>query len=140
MSCTLALLLYGSPTVQNKCKNNPCGRGECVITQSPPYYHCACKHPYRGPHCSTVAPACRPNPCQNGGTCSRHRRRSKFTCTCPNQFKGRFCEIGMVPLSPLHQKLGDTSKAPRILSCLGFAARMGFKSRFPNYYCLGPPT
>ncbi|KAI5175013.1 Hyaluronan-Binding Protein 2 [Manis pentadactyla] len=80
--------------VQNKCKNNPCGPGECVITQSPPYYRCACKHPYRGPHCSTAAPVCRPNPCQNGGTCSRHRRRSKFSCTCPNQFKGRFCEIG----------------------------------------------
>uniref|UniRef100_A0A8D1VDK1 Hyaluronan binding protein 2 n=1 Tax=Sus scrofa TaxID=9823 RepID=A0A8D1VDK1_PIG len=80
--------------VQNKCKNKPCGRGECLITQSPPYYRCACKHPYRGPDCSTVVPVCRPNPCQNGGTCSRHRRRSKFTCTCPDQFKGRFCEIG----------------------------------------------
>lgn len=80
--------------VQNKCKNNPCERGECLITQSPPYYRCACKHPYRGPDCSTAAPACRPNPCQNGGTCSRHRRRTKFTCTCHDQFKGRFCEIG----------------------------------------------
>ncbi|XP_006744539.1 hyaluronan-binding protein 2 [Leptonychotes weddellii] len=80
--------------VQNKCKNNPCDRGECLITQSPPYYRCACKHPYRGPDCSTAVPVCRPNPCQNGGTCSRHRRRTKFACTCPDQFKGRFCEIG----------------------------------------------
>uniref|UniRef100_A0A452QTS8 Factor VII-activating protease n=1 Tax=Ursus americanus TaxID=9643 RepID=A0A452QTS8_URSAM len=80
--------------VQNKCKNNPCDRGECLITQSPPYYRCACKHPYRGPDCSTAVPVCRPNPCQNGGICSRHRRRTKFTCTCPDQFKGRFCEIG----------------------------------------------
>ncbi|XP_011357574.1 factor VII-activating protease [Pteropus medius] len=80
--------------VKNKCKDNPCGRGECLIIQSPPFYRCACKHPYKGPGCSTVVPVCRPNPCQNGGTCSRHRRRSKFTCTCPSQFKGKFCEIG----------------------------------------------
>lgn len=44
---------------------------------------------------STVLPACRPNPCQNGGVCSRHRRRSRFSCACPDQYKGRFCEIGM---------------------------------------------
>nr|XP_009008544.3 hyaluronan-binding protein 2 isoform X1 [Callithrix jacchus] len=80
--------------VQNRCKDNPCGRGQCLITQSPPYYRCACKHPYTGPNCSQVVPVCRPNPCQNGGTCSRHKRRSKFTCACPDQFKGRFCEIG----------------------------------------------
>lgn len=80
--------------VQNKCKENSCGQGECLVTQSPPYYRCACKHPYRGLHCSIAFPACRPNPCQNGGTCSRHRRRSRFTCTCPGQFKGKFCEIG----------------------------------------------
>ncbi|XP_054437200.1 hyaluronan-binding protein 2 [Pteronotus mesoamericanus] len=80
--------------VNNKCKENPCGHGECLVIQSPPYYRCACKYPYKGPNCSTAVPACRPNPCQNGGTCSRHRRRSKFTCACPDQFKGKFCEIG----------------------------------------------
>lgn len=80
--------------VKTKCTDKPCGQGECLITQSPPYYRCACKHPYRGSDCSSVVPVCRPNPCQNGGTCSRQRRRSKFTCHCPEQFKGRFCEIG----------------------------------------------
>ncbi|KAL4841888.1 hypothetical protein H8958_018002 [Nasalis larvatus] len=80
--------------VQNTCKDNPCGRGQCLITQSPPYYRCVCKHPYTGPSCSQVVPVCRPNPCQNSGTCSRHKRRSKFTCACPDQFKGKFCEIG----------------------------------------------
>lgn len=80
--------------VKNTCNENPCGLGECLITQSPPYYRCACKHPYRGSDCSTAVPVCRPNPCRNGGTCSRNRRRSKFTCACPDQFKGKFCEIG----------------------------------------------
>uniref|UniRef100_A0A8C9AAW6 Hyaluronan binding protein 2 n=1 Tax=Prolemur simus TaxID=1328070 RepID=A0A8C9AAW6_PROSS len=80
--------------VQNNCKNSPCGRGHCLITQSPPYYRCACKHPYMGSRCSIVAPVCRPNPCRNGGTCSRNKRRSKFSCSCPDHFRGRFCEVG----------------------------------------------
>ncbi|XP_053439741.1 hyaluronan-binding protein 2 isoform X1 [Nycticebus coucang] len=80
--------------VQNKCKNNPCGRSQCLITQSPPYHRCVCKYPYTGPHCSKVTPVCRPNPCKNGGTCSRHKRRSKFSCACPDHFRGKFCEIG----------------------------------------------
>ncbi|EPY82181.1 hyaluronan-binding protein 2 precursor [Camelus ferus] len=49
---------YYGEDVKNKCKNNPCGRGECLITQSPPYYRCACKHPYRGPDCSTGSDDC----------------------------------------------------------------------------------
>nr|XP_008268749.1 hyaluronan-binding protein 2 isoform X1 [Oryctolagus cuniculus] len=80
--------------VQNKCVNNPCGRGECLITQSPPYFRCTCKYPHTGPDCSRVVPACRPNPCQNGGTCFRHKRRSRFRCACADQYRGRFCEIG----------------------------------------------
>lgn len=39
--------------MQNRCKENACGQGECLVIQSPPYYRCACKHPYRGPNCST---------------------------------------------------------------------------------------
>lgn len=59
----------------------------------------------------TAAPVCRPNPCQNSGTCSRHRRRSKFSCTCPNQFKGRFCEIGMVPYHHFIRSSGTRVRA-----------------------------
>ncbi|XP_039770251.1 hyaluronan-binding protein 2 isoform X2 [Ornithorhynchus anatinus] len=80
--------------VKNKCIKNVCGRGECLITKTEPFYQCVCKHPYTGPGCIKAIPACRPNPCQNGGVCSRHRRRSKFTCDCPVGFSGKFCEIG----------------------------------------------
>ncbi|XP_053063573.1 hyaluronan-binding protein 2 isoform X2 [Acinonyx jubatus] len=93
-SCPAPFSGHRCQNVQNTCKNKLCGRGECLITQSPPYYRCACKHPYSGSDCSTAVPACRPNPCQNGGICSRHKRRTKFVCTCPEEFKGKFCEIG----------------------------------------------
>ncbi|XP_045709721.1 hyaluronan-binding protein 2 [Phyllostomus hastatus] len=93
-SCPAPFSGRNCQNVKNRCRENTCGHGECLVIQSPPYYRCACKHPYRGPDCSTAVPACRPNPCQNGGTCSRHRQRSRFTCTCPDQFKGKFCEIG----------------------------------------------
>ncbi|XP_074089754.1 hyaluronan-binding protein 2 isoform X2 [Macrotis lagotis] len=81
-------------SVLNTCHKNPCVKGECLIIQTPPYYRCACNHPYRGPNCSKVFSACRPNPCKNGGVCRRNRRRSKFTCNCPDRFRGKFCEIG----------------------------------------------
>uniref|UniRef100_A0A8C3UG70 Uncharacterized protein n=1 Tax=Catharus ustulatus TaxID=91951 RepID=A0A8C3UG70_CATUS len=42
----------------------------------------------------TASRQCSPNPCKNGGTCVRNRYRSKFTCKCPEPFRGRFCEIG----------------------------------------------
>ncbi|XP_048192232.1 hyaluronan-binding protein 2 [Perognathus longimembris pacificus] len=95
-TCTCSAPFSGSrcQNVQNKCKNNPCGRGECLITQTSPYYRCACKHPYTGPNCSKVLSVCKPNPCLNGGTCTRHKRRSRFSCSCPDQFRGRLCEIG----------------------------------------------
>ncbi|XP_042545419.1 hyaluronan-binding protein 2 [Dipodomys spectabilis] len=95
-TCTCPAPFSGNrcQNVQNKCKNNPCGRGECLMTRTSPYYRCACKHPYTGPDCSKVLSVCRPNPCLNGGTCTRHKRRSRFSCSCPDQFRGRFCEIG----------------------------------------------
>ncbi|XP_006831433.1 PREDICTED: hyaluronan-binding protein 2 [Chrysochloris asiatica] len=95
-TCSCPALFSGSrcQKVKNTCKNNPCGRGECLITQNPPYYRCVCKHPYTGPECSRLVRVCRSNPCQNGGTCSRHKKIHKFTCTCPDQFKGKLCDIG----------------------------------------------
>lgn len=42
----------------------------------------------------TASSQCRPNPCKNGGICIRHRMRTKFTCKCPEPYRGRFCEIG----------------------------------------------
>uniref|UniRef100_A0A8U8BET0 Uncharacterized protein n=1 Tax=Geospiza parvula TaxID=87175 RepID=A0A8U8BET0_GEOPR len=72
-----------------------CHFGDCLVILTPPYFKCSCKPPYKRPSfCSGKSPTCSPNPCKNGGTCIRNRYRSKFTCKCPEPFRGRFCEIG----------------------------------------------
>ncbi|XP_021255924.1 hyaluronan-binding protein 2 [Numida meleagris] len=80
--------------VEDTCVDNNCVRGDCLVTLTKPYYRCSCSHPYKLPDCQKASLQCRPNPCKNGGTCIRHRIRSKFTCKCPEPYKGRFCEIG----------------------------------------------
>lgn len=41
-----------------------------------------------------TASPCRPNPCQNGGSCMKGPKRSSFQCFCPNGYIGMFCEVG----------------------------------------------
>ena len=38
--------------------------------------------------------ACSNNPCENGGICEAGSET--YTCTCPGNFVGTNCEIGMV--------------------------------------------
>ncbi|XP_009666945.1 hyaluronan-binding protein 2 isoform X4 [Struthio camelus] len=79
--------------VKNMCLEKRCIRGDCLITLTSPYFRCSCSHPYKLPDCHRASSPCRPNPCKNGGICIRHRIRSKFTCQCPEPFRGRICEI-----------------------------------------------
>ncbi|XP_028278512.1 hyaluronan-binding protein 2-like [Parambassis ranga] len=73
------------------CRRGRCGRGECVLTSTPPFYECKCKAPFQPPDCTTVS-TCVPNPCRNGGTCVKDG--NDFDCTCPPDFRGRFCRVG----------------------------------------------
>lgn len=36
-----------------RCKRGLCGRGECVLTSTPPFYQCKCKEPFQPPDCRT---------------------------------------------------------------------------------------
>ncbi|XP_078145040.1 factor VII-activating protease-like [Centroberyx gerrardi] len=73
------------------CRKGRCGRGECVLTSVPPFYECKCKEPFQPPHCRTVS-LCEPNPCKNGGNCTRDGM--DFDCECPTGYRGRFCHVG----------------------------------------------
>ncbi|XP_017279721.1 hyaluronan-binding protein 2 [Kryptolebias marmoratus] len=74
-----------------RCRRGLCGRGECVLTSSPPFYQCKCKWPFQPPDCKHIA-VCEPNPCQNGGQCIQEG--NNFDCQCPEGFRGRFCHVG----------------------------------------------
>ncbi|XP_061601620.1 hyaluronan-binding protein 2-like [Cololabis saira] len=73
------------------CKRGRCGRGECVLTSTPPYYECKCKYPFQPPDCRSYS-VCEPNPCMNGGQCIKDG--NDFDCQCPEGFRGRFCHVG----------------------------------------------
>ncbi|XP_067465732.1 hyaluronan-binding protein 2-like [Thunnus thynnus] len=73
------------------CRRGTCGRGECVLTSTPPYYECKCKLPFQPPHCTSYS-LCEPNPCMNGGQCVKDG--NDFDCVCPQGYRGRFCHVG----------------------------------------------
>ena len=48
---------------------------------------------------SVFSEVCQPNPCRNGGSCSKSG--DSFDCKCSRGFKGRHCEISEY----LHQRV-----------------------------------
>ncbi|XP_030235596.1 hyaluronan-binding protein 2 [Gadus morhua] len=72
------------------CKKWTCGRGECGLTSSPPFYECKCKQPFQPPLCRTVS-LCNPNPCKFNGTCVQDG--TDFDCMCMPDYRGRFCQV-----------------------------------------------
>ncbi|XP_008428540.2 hyaluronan-binding protein 2 [Poecilia reticulata] len=73
------------------CRRGVCGRGECVLTSTAPFYECKCKYPFQPPDCKRYS-VCERNPCRNGGQCVRDG--NDFDCQCPEGFSGRFCRVG----------------------------------------------
>uniref|UniRef100_A0A3B3VBJ5 trypsin n=1 Tax=Poecilia latipinna TaxID=48699 RepID=A0A3B3VBJ5_9TELE len=73
------------------CRRGVCGRGECVLTSTAPFYECKCKYPFQPPDCKRYS-VCEPNPCRNGGQCVQEG--NDFDCQCPEGFSGRFCHVG----------------------------------------------
>ncbi|KAG7282339.1 hypothetical protein CRUP_002727 [Coryphaenoides rupestris] len=80
-------------TMKDVCKNMDCGRGDCLVMSTAPFYRCQCQVPFKPPKCRKAS-ACRPSPCQNGGQCIKDRSRNSSHCHCPNGFTGKFCQMG----------------------------------------------
>ena len=71
----------------NICKNG----GVCY--QNNEYFRCSCSAGYSGLLCEVVASNfCSSSPCKNGGTCNS----KSSTCSCASNFKGRFCQVGLI--------------------------------------------
>ncbi|KAM4607900.1 hyaluronan-binding protein 2-like [Polymixia lowei] len=73
------------------CKRRTCGKGDCVLTTTAPFYECKCEEPFQPPNCRRAADVCQNNPCRNGGTCVDGKA---FHCECPLGFTGRYCHVG----------------------------------------------
>ena len=58
-------------------------------------FTCDCPPGFTGSMCDTAIDFCRPNPCNNSGTCQSSS--SGFNCSCPANFTGNTCEIRIDP-------------------------------------------
>ncbi|CAG0879406.1 unnamed protein product [Cyprideis torosa] len=54
-------------------------------------FGCLCTDGFTGERCSHRKDPCDPNPCEAGGTCTRHG--NDFTCSCPPTRAGDRCEV-----------------------------------------------
>ncbi|XP_033227185.1 protein crumbs isoform X3 [Belonocnema kinseyi] len=85
------------------CKNEPCKNGStCLDVVNPKTgdnFTCNCMPGYEGTHCAT--PYCVAQKCQNNGKCTTLPQPP--TCTCPDGYTGRFCEINIDDCAPDEQ-------------------------------------
>ncbi|XP_048362846.1 hyaluronan-binding protein 2 [Sphaerodactylus townsendi] len=118
--------------VENTCQRNSCNRGDCLISLIPPYYRCSCRYPYQLPFCDRAKSVCKPNPCKNGGICVKHRIRSKFTCNCPEPFRGTYCEIGPEDCFTEngHTYRGNVSQTVLKKACLHWTSHLLLESSY----------
>lgn len=73
----------------NECDKDPCNGHQCL--QKISGYACQCSNGSHGTHCELKPDYCKQEPCQNGASCN-NTEDGKYTCLCPDGFKGIRCE------------------------------------------------
>lgn len=76
----------------DNCVSSPCLNGKCMDALDG--YECECNSGYLGKDCSFNIDDCAKNVCMEGSTCIDGV--NNYTCICPQDTTGLFCEIKMV--------------------------------------------
>jgi hypothetical protein len=95
---------------QNDCPSDRCLAPNAVCKDQVGSYECACNPGFSGPDC--VNDLCNPNPCRNGGTCSR----TGTLCSCPLGYSGVNCELDACNPNPC-QHGGSCTRTSSGASC-----------------------
>uniref|UniRef100_A0A3B3WL83 Cadherin EGF LAG seven-pass G-type receptor 2 n=1 Tax=Poecilia mexicana TaxID=48701 RepID=A0A3B3WL83_9TELE len=76
-------------SVPDPCSSNPCPANS-FCSDDWDSYSCTCLSGYYGTNCTE---ACSLNPCEHGAVCSRRPSAARgYTCDCPRNYFGRYCE------------------------------------------------
>ena len=81
---------------------------------------CVCNGGFTGTHCETplIFDFCTPNPCQNGGSCTR--LTDGFNCSCIKAFKGSTCDVSKGNGFYSFMFLSKIGKTERLLAVILF--------------------
>ena len=97
-------------TNRNDCPSDRCRAPNAICQDLVGSYDCKCNPGFSGPDC--VNDVCAPNPCRNGGTCSR----TGTLCSCPVGYSGTNCEIDACNPNPC-QHGGTCTRTSSGASC-----------------------
>ncbi|TKS80137.1 Protein crumbs -like protein 1 [Collichthys lucidus] len=79
----------------NNCFSSPCIYGNC--TNLPERFKCVCDVGYSGEQCEVEVDMCKNNNCGHGATCLKGFE--SYTCLCPHNVTGQYCELPQLPTS-----------------------------------------
>ncbi|KAK6173109.1 hypothetical protein SNE40_016628 [Patella caerulea] len=87
---------YKPAPIGNICSSHPCMNGGTCHYRQYNTYICNCKPRFQGRKCEIDSNSCQDNPCFNKGICVLDKNViNGFTCTCPDDLKGKQCEYGI---------------------------------------------
>jgi hypothetical protein len=96
----------GTGGAGDECDPNPCENDGTCIVLSGGGTKCDCAAGYTGETCKDEIDECDPNPCVNNAPCTD--KLADFSCTCPREVTGKFCELPRFQGIPAPGGMGAT--------------------------------